>query len=75
MSSFVPDRRKFMIFIKFVAFISSYRQTFFVFLFLFFLLLRAAPTAYGSYQAGGQIGATAAGLCHSHSNVGLELHL
>ena len=30
---------------------------------------RAAPTAYGGSQARGPIGAIAAGLCHSHSNV------
>ena len=35
---------------------------------LFFL--RATPTAYGSYQGRSQIGATAAGLPHSHNNVG-----
>ena len=29
--------------------------------------------AYGNSQARGQIGAVAAGLCHSHSNVGSEL--
>ena len=33
-----------------------------------FLLFRAAPEAHGGSQARGQIGATAAGLCHSHSN-------
>ena len=37
-------------------------------LFFFFCLFRAAPTAYGGSQAGGWIGATAAGLHHSHSN-------
>ena len=38
-------------------------------LFFFFLLLfRAAPEVYGGSQARGQIGATAAGLHHSHSN-------
>ena len=36
----------------------------FVFLFSFFLF-RAAPVAYGSHQARGPIGATAAGLRHS----------
>ena len=36
----------------------------------FFFLFRAAPTAYGGSQARGQIRATAAGLCHSHRNVG-----
>ena len=33
-----------------------------------FLLFRATPAAYGSSQARGQIGDTAAGLRHSHSN-------
>ena len=48
----------------------------FIFYFYFyFLLFRAVPVAYGGSQARGQIGATAAGLCHSHSNAGLEPHL
>ena len=33
---------------------------------------RAAPMVYGSSQARGRIGAVVAGLCHSHSNAGLE---
>ena len=33
-----------------------------------FLIFRAAPTAYGVSQARGQIGATAAGLRHSHQH-------
>ena len=45
------------------------------FFFFFFLLLRAAPKAYGNSQARGQIGATTAGLHHSHSNAGSELYL
>ena len=40
------------------------------FLFGVFLLFRAAPVAYGSSQAKGWMGATAAGLHHSHSNIG-----
>ena len=36
----------------------------------FFLLFRATPEAYGSFQARGQTEAAAAGLCHSHSNAG-----
>ena len=36
---------------------------------------RAAPVAYGSSQDGGQIGAVAASLHHSHSSSGSELHL
>ena len=33
---------------------------------------RAAPVAYGDSQVRGGIGATAVGLCHSHSNAGSE---
>ena len=40
-----------------------------------FLLFRAVPSAYGSTQARGPIGAAAVGLCHSCCNVGSELHL
>ena len=40
--------------------------------FLFCLFFRAAPEAYGGSQARGPIGATAASLCHNHSNVGSE---
>ena len=41
---------------------------------LLLLLLVATPAAYGP-QARGSIGATAAGLHHSHSNAGSESHL
>ena len=34
----------------------------------FFWGVGGAPAAYGGFQARGRIGATAAGLCHSHSN-------
>ena len=37
-----------------------------------FCLFRAAPMACGISQAGGRIGAVAAGLRHSQSNVGSE---
>ena len=40
-----------------------------------FFLFRATHTAYGSSQARRRIGATAAGLRHSHSNVGSKPHL
>ena len=33
-----------------------------------YCLFRATPTGYGGSQAGGQIGAVATGLLHSHSN-------
>ena len=41
--------------------------------FFFFCFLGATLTAYGSFQARSQIGAAAAILHHSHSNVGSEL--
>ena len=37
-----------------------------------FFFFRATMTAYGSSQASGRIGATVAGLQHSHSNGGSE---
>ena len=41
--------------------------------FAFVFLFRAASTAYRSSQARGLIGAVAAGLHHSHSNMGSEV--
>ena len=41
----------------------------------FFCLFRAAPTAYGYFQARDRIGAIAASPRHSHSNLGSELSL
>jgi len=60
----------------FVFYISPYsrskeKQTFF----FFFGLFRAALAAYGGSQARGQIGATAAGLHHSHGNTRSKLSL
>ena len=43
--------------------------SFLFFCFFFFPLFRAAPVACGSSQNRGQIGATAASLHHSHSNI------
>ena len=43
--------------------------------FFFFVFLQLQPTAYGSSQARGRIGAVATGLHHSHSNAGSKLHL
>ena len=45
------------------------------FFFFLFGLFRAAPAAYGDPHAGGQIGAVAASLHHSHSNAIAELRL
>ena len=44
-------------------------------LFCLFAFSRAAPVVYGGSQARGIIGATAASIHHSHSNVGSELGL
>ena len=41
----------------------------------FFFPFRATPVAYGSSQARGRIRRAPAGLHHSHSNTGSELHL
>ena len=46
-----------------------------VFCFFFFLLFRASPMAYGHSQARGELRATAADLCHNHSNEGSDTHL
>ena len=43
--------------------------------FFFYLLFRAAHTAYGGSQPRSWFGATAAGLCHSRSNTGSKPHL
>ena len=42
--------------------------------FFFFLCFRAAPVAYGGCQARGQIGAVAAGLCHSSQQPRILIH-
>ena len=47
------------------------RETYFYYLFFFFFF-RATPAAYGSSQAQGPIGATAASL---HQSLGSKLHL
>ena len=43
--------------------------------FFFFAFFRAKPAAYGGSQARGQIGSTAARICHSHSHALSEPHL
>ena len=44
-------------------------------LFIYLFIIKAAVVAYGSSQARSQIRAIAAGLHHSHSNVGSEPNL
>ena len=48
---------------------------FLMFFFFFFLLFRAALVPYGASQARDWIRATAAALCHSHSNIRSKQHL
>ena len=55
--------------------LSGQTQQRFIFCLSVLSFFRAAPTAYGGSQAGGQIRAIAAGLHHSHSNVRLESSL
>ena len=43
------------------------------YLFFSFFLFTAAPTACGSSQDRGRMGAAAAGLCHSYGNTGFKL--
>ena len=56
----------------YINYISIKKSEFFFGLFAF---SRATPAAYGGSQARGPIGAVAAGLHQSHSNVGSEPHL
>ena len=53
-------------------FLFSFLPLFFYFI---FCLFRATLAEYGSFQARGWIRATAAGLSHSYSTAGCELHL
>ena len=50
-------------------------QYLYIYLFCLFCYFYAAPAAYGGSQARGRMGAVAAGLHQSHSNVGSEPHL
>ena len=54
---------------------SSLTDFFFFFFFWSFAISWAAPAAYGGSQATGPIGAVAAGLHQSHSNMEPELRL
>ena len=49
--------------------------SFFLSVCLSFCLFRATPVAYGGSQSRGSIRTAAAGLHHSHSNMGSELRL
>ena len=53
----------------------TWKDALYLFVLFCFCLFRATPTAYGSSQARGQIGDTAASLCHSHNDARSELCL
>ena len=56
---------------KWINYFSLYNR-YFIYI---YIILGAAPVAYGSFQARGQIRASAVSLCHSHSNVRSQPHL
>jgi len=60
---------------KALTFLDQERVPVFCVLWGFFAFSRAAPVAYGGSQARGLIGAVAAGLRQSHSNLGSKLRL
>ena len=60
---------------KLIIFFLFHFKLFPSFFFCLFYPFRAAPTAYGGSQARSLIGAVAAGLCHSHSNIRSEPHV
>ena len=55
-----------------LIYIKYYSKSFTSLFFFFFCFYRVTPVAYGSSQARGWIGATAASLHHSHSNARSE---
>ena len=58
--------------IMMIKYTNVFIYLFYLFFVLFFALSRAAPAAYGGSQAMGRIGAVAAGLRQSHSDMGFE---
>ena len=66
----VRDFPSFLAFFSLHFFFCLFKVIFFIFIFI--LLFRAVPVAYGGSQARALIRATAAGLHHSHSNAGSE---
>ena len=63
----VYDDEHFPTFICYLYFFGEVSRYSGHFLFIFICLFRAVPTAYGSSQARGQIGAAPAGLYHSNT--------
>ena len=53
----------------------GFSLVFYSLFYFIFLLFRATPAAYGGSQARGQIGAVAARVHHSHSNLRSQPHL
>ena len=65
-----PDQRSQILSRLMILELPLWRNTIGGSFFLFLFLFRAAPMAYGGSQARGRMGATAAGLHHSHSHAG-----
>ena len=64
--------------LQFLFILLFYFFSILIFIYLFictFVFSRAAPMAYGGSQARAPIGAAAADLHHSHSNVGSKPHV
>ena len=70
-----PTKRYKLIMINYINVTIYFLFILFYFIFCLIAICWAAPMAYGGSQARGQIKAVAAGLHHSHSNVGSEPHL
>ena len=66
---------RFSLIIYCCCYLSRLFNWFLGFFFFFFLVFRATLGAYGSSQARGRIGAVAASLYLSHSNIGSKPHL
>ena len=64
----------FFLFSSLPMFVCCVMSSIFHFCFFYFSFY-VAPVTYGSSLARGRMRASAAGLCHSHSSTGSELHL
>ena len=54
----------------YIFYASPFRAFYWISKLIIVIIIRATGVAYGSSRARGQIGTTAAGLHHSHSNAG-----
>ena len=79
LASFVIDSLTLRVWVYFRVLCSTHLYVSFgtngTFILFYFFLFRATPAVYGSSWARSEIRAAAAGLCHSHSNVGSKPHM